>query len=296
MSIIKSYSVGHGDMYTIEHTSDNYTIIDCCLDDDRKEEIVKELVANSNRKGITRFISTHPDEDHLQKLDYLDDELEILNFYVAKNEAIKNGTDTPGFKRYCELRDSDKAFYIHKGVRRKWMNIEDDERYSSGLRVLWPDVNNQDYKDVLESVKKGNSPNNMSIILEYSLNNGANALWMGDLETDFMEKILDEVKIPNVNILFAPHHGRKSGLVPDEWLKKMDPNLIVLGEAPSENLDYAGYNGYNKLTQNSAGDMIFDCGINEVDIYVSNENYSVDFLTQKAGRNKYDNYLGTLIL
>lgn len=61
---------------------------------------------------------------------------------------------------------------------------------------------------------------------------------MGDLDTEFMEKIEAHVDIPNVDILFAPHHGRASGKVPDIWLKKLTPKVIVVGEAPSEHLDY----------------------------------------------------------
>jgi hypothetical protein len=30
MSIVKSFSVGDGDMFYIKHNSDNFTTIDCC--------------------------------------------------------------------------------------------------------------------------------------------------------------------------------------------------------------------------------------------------------------------------
>ena len=45
MSIIKSFSVGEGDMFYIKHNSSNFSIIDCCLDDDNKEEIVDEIIS-----------------------------------------------------------------------------------------------------------------------------------------------------------------------------------------------------------------------------------------------------------
>jgi hypothetical protein len=60
MSIIKSYSVGNGDMFYIEHNSDNFTIIDCCLSDGNKDAILAEIADLKGQKGITRFISTHP--------------------------------------------------------------------------------------------------------------------------------------------------------------------------------------------------------------------------------------------
>jgi beta-lactamase superfamily II metal-dependent hydrolase len=84
MSKVKSFSVGNGDMFYIKHGSDNFSIIDCCLCDDNKAGIVNELKIESKNKTITRFISTHPDEDHIQQLNYLDDNTPIYNFYVVK--------------------------------------------------------------------------------------------------------------------------------------------------------------------------------------------------------------------
>ncbi|MFB0926293.1 MAG: hypothetical protein QMB65_13580, partial [Vicingaceae bacterium] len=70
--------------------------------------------------------------------------------------------------------------------------------------------------------------------------------------------------------------------------------IVIIGEAPSANLDYAGYDNYNKITQNSAGDIVFDCVKGKIHIYVSNENYSVNFLTNENMSDKYDcYYLGT---
>lgn len=80
MSIIKSFSVGDGDMFYIDHNSDNFSIIDCCMDDGNKEAITQEIKDKISKKGIIRFISTHPDEDHLQGLKYLDEQIGIVNF------------------------------------------------------------------------------------------------------------------------------------------------------------------------------------------------------------------------
>jgi len=249
-----------------------------------------ELQQESAHKEIKRFISTHPDDDHINGLDYLDDEMPILNFYCVKNEATKSD-DTEAFKRYCELRDSDKAFFFFKDCKRNWMNQSTDERGSAGINILWPIADNNHFEDALEKAKKGESPNNISPIITYSLKDGAEIIWMGDLETDFMKSIEDEIELPRVDILFAPHHGRDSGKVPSKWLEQLDPQIIIIGEAPSENLNY--YQGYNTITQNSAGDIIFDCVGDQTHIYVSSETYSVSFLNDKK-KNKFDNYIGSL--
>lgn len=292
MSIVKSFSVGNGDMFYIDHNSDNFTIIDCFLTEENYKNIIDEIISKSKNKGITRFISTHPDEDHIRGLSFLDKELNILNFYCVENEASKD-EKTTDFIKYCELRDDPKKpFYIYKGCSRKWMNIGNTERGTSGINVLWPVTDNDYYQTVLEGANNGGSPNNLSPIIKYKRKNSATFLWLGDLEKDFMNKIKDDVSLEPANILFAPHHGRKSGTIPDKWLNEINPDIIVVGEAPSEDLNY--YQNYNTITQNTAGHIEFECLDGEINIYVSNINYSVDFLQFNFLRNFNSYYIGTI--
>lgn len=292
MSIIKSYSVGNGDMFTIEHNSDNFTIIDCCLAEETTDTILGEIAELTHKKGISRFISTHPDEDHIRGLELLDDKIGIANFYCVENKATKEEI-TDSFRRYCALRDSQKAFFIKEGCKRKWLNEGDETRGPSGITFLWPRTENSEHSDVLDQCGSGGSPNNISPIIKYSVNNGVTALWMGDLETAFLEKIADDVDLPKVDLLFAPHHGRESGKIPPAMLEKMSPKIIIIGEAPSEFLNY--YNGYNTITQNSAGDIIFDCDAEGIHIFTSND-YNVDFLQNNGKSMRGHYYIGTLDL
>lgn len=177
MSIVKSLSVGNGDMFYIQHNSDNFTVIDCFLSDENKKTIMDEIISKSTDKNITRFISTHPDEDHIKGLEYFNQRKSIVNFYCVENEATKED-ESDDFKKYCELRDSDKAFYIKKGCSRKWMNKSDEERGSSGINIHWPIRTNPYFIEALEIAKDGGSPNNISPIISYSLNNGVKMLWM----------------------------------------------------------------------------------------------------------------------
>lgn len=294
MSTIKSFSVGDGDAFYINHATDNFTIIDCCLDEDTEKHILDELSSLSGKKGITRFISTHPDDDHIRGLELLDKRIGIANFYCVRNAVVKPD-ETHSFKKYCELRDSDKkAFHIFEGCSRKWMNLEGDGRGSSGIHILWPKLDNTEFKAALKAAEEdGVSPNNISAVIKYSLNDGATVLWMGDLETDFMERIEHDIALPSVDILFAPHHGRDTGKIPESMLQTLSPKTIVIGEAPSEHLNY--YQGYNTITQNSAGDIIFECETGKVHIFTSNE-YYVDFLDDESQNLEGYYYLGTLNL
>lgn len=291
MSIVKSLSVGDGDMFYIKHDTDSFTMIDCCMSDDNRSRIVKELKAQAADRGITRFISTHPDDDHIGGLAYLHKQMNLVNFYCVKNDATKPD-QTDDFDQYCALRDDpEKAFYLRKGCRRKWLNETDEARGGAGISILWPSRDDEDYQEALAAANEGESPNNISAIVDYSLRDGATVLWMGDLETEFMDS-LNTIPVGAADILFAPHHGRDSGKVPADWLERINPKLIIIGEAPAEHLNY--YEGYNTITQNSSGDITLECVSGKVHIYVSNPYYSVDFLRSEWVYNTHGKYIGTL--
>ncbi len=288
MSIVKSFSVGNGDMFYIVHNTDSFTTIDCCMTDENRESIMDEIIRASKGKDIKRFISTHPDDDHFRGIEYYDERTSIINFYCVENDATKVD-ESESFKKYRELRDGTHAYYVRKGCTRKWLNQKSDERKGAGLHFLWPDVENADYQAELEQAKAGKSPNNISLIVQY--NCGSKFLWFGDIEADFLEKVKDSIDFEQVDVVFAPHHGRKSGKIPKEILDILNPQIVIIGEAKSKDLNY--YSDYNTITQNSAGDIIFECVEGKIHIYVSNSNYRVDYLRDE-GKETYENYIGSL--
>ena len=295
MSKVKSFSVGNGDMFYIRHNSDNFTTIDCCLTDDVKDDILDEIETESSGKGIKRFISTHPDDDHIKGLVEYDDKFGILNFYRVDNDTTKKGTETDDFKRYKKLRDdSKKSFELKKGCKRKWMNESDDERDGAGLYCLWPIIDNDLYKEALETAADGGSPNNISPAIKYLVGKFS-FLWMGDMETDMQEEFDKKVTNTHTTIVFAPHHGRKSGHIPSSLMDKLTPKLVIVGEAPSDELDY--YSGYDTITQNTAGDILFETNGDYLDIFVSEDGYTkTDGMVQNTNHGKHDGmkYLGSV--
>ena len=295
MSIVKSFSVGNGDMFYIKHNSDSFTTIDCCIPSiEDKTRIFSEIEEKSNDKSIKRFISTHPDNDHITGLTEYNENFKIENFYCVKNNATKKDSNKD-FDTYCRLRDGEHHYYLDENLQRKWINVGDEQHQSSKINCLWPIITNNNYKEALEIAKNGGSPNNISPIITYSIDNKATFMWMGDMESDFQQKIKDSINWPKVDILFAPHHGRDSGKIPEEILNKINPKIIIIGEAPSKDLNY--YNKYNTITQNSAGDITFLSENNQIHIYVSSKTYSVNFLTHKSLMNTKDGYyIGTLMI
>ena len=266
MSIIKSFSVGNGDLFYIKHASNNFTIIDCCLNESNQEQIFSDIQSKRRSDDVFRFISTHPDEDHIKGLEELDKRFPIDEFYCVKNNAIKTDI-TKSFDYYCKLRN--KAYCLDNTVNR----LCDKKGQNSGLSILWPDVNDVTFKDALKQVNLGNSFNNISPIFMYSLQDGIKVIWFGDMEAAFLDKIQDKFNFNEleIDVLIAPHHGRESGAISNTILRKINPSLIIIGEAPSEYINY--YSDYKTITQNSAGDITLDCYSGYIDIYVSNSFY-----------------------
>ena len=133
---LKSLSVGEGDMFYIRHSSKNFSIIDCCIGEENRDKIIEELKYNRRDDDIVRFVSTHPDEDHILGLKYLDKEFGLPNIYVVKNEAIKKDEESEDFKFYKKVRNESRTCGIEKDLRRKWLNIGDTERDCSGISFL----------------------------------------------------------------------------------------------------------------------------------------------------------------
>lgn len=278
MSVVKSFSFPkgeiRGDTYYIKHGVDSFTVIDCYLltnsahaENNRQNEIIDEIIKESNNR-IRRFISTHPDHDHIAGIEELFRRWPTENFYAVSNN-IPSDEDDASLTKYIELKKNHN-YPIKEGISRKWLNDGDDEHGSSGINFKWPILSNPVFKDALEKVKRGEEVNNICPIFTYSIKEGARYMWMGDLLTKMQEEYYSvcKNKIPKVDILFQPHHGRTTGAVPDDLLNAIDPQIIVIGNAPSKHIDYG--DSRKTITQNTAGDLTF---INEDDyIHIYSQN------------------------
>lgn len=140
--------------------------------------------------------------------------------------------------------------------------------------------------------------NNICPIFTYSIENGATFMWMGDLETEMQQEFYDKYShnIPQVDILFQPHHGRKSGSVPNDLLEALNPKLIIIGNAPSKHIDYG--DSRQTITQNTAGDIYFENDGNEVHVYTKNNiNNIPTCLKSKQGKgNITRNFYGRVVI
>lgn len=76
-------------------------------------------------------------------------------------------------------------------------------------------------------------------------------------------------EIEEVDILFHPHHGRKTSAIPCDLLTALNPKIIVIGNALAKDIDYK--NSSRTITRNSSGDILFENEPGRVHIFTKNK-------------------------
>jgi competence protein ComEC len=305
-------NVKQGDCSIIEHNSDRVTVIDVC---NAKADTVQERLAeavdtflsksavlkNFNQKAyptnpitylkdrnissVFRFILTHPDMDHLDGIKAFWEALSPINFWDTDNTCFKNDDD---FKNGSPFNYDDWAFYEKlragngpSGLTRLTLSSGKSGQYwnrgengstsgSDGLHILAPTP---------ESISQANDCqdfNDCSYVLLYRL--GAfRILFGGDSHDQTWEHIIDThaAELKGIDLLIAPHHGRKSGRSYD-FLDLLQPRMTFFGNASSEHLAYGAWNnrGLPFVTNNQAGNMVVSPTDSSLDLYVTNETFA----------------------
>ena len=114
-------------------------------------------------------------------------------------------------------------------------------------------------------------------VILYKTNN-KKIVFAGDSAENTWDYILQNHKddVTDIDILLAPHHGRKTG-GNSNYLDVLKPKLTLFGNAKSEYLNYNAWNSRNldHITNNQANCIIMDTfGTNGIDIYVTYEAFA----------------------
>ena len=112
----------------------------------------------------------------------------------------------------------------------------------------------------------------------YRTGDGKKVVFAGDSAEKTWDYILENHKedVTDVDVLVAPHHGRKTG-GNDEYLDVLNPKLTLFGNAKSQYLDYDSWNTRNldHITNNEANCIILNtAGENGIDVYVTYETFA----------------------
>lgn len=310
MPIVHYLNVKDGDCSIIKHGSGHITVVDVCnarkqvpLEEARKQALRKAIEkaagsGNHNQKAypenpieymrsfgyssVFRFVLTGPDMDHMDGIKDFFEEFSPTNFWDTgnKKEITSSWNGSPyreeDWKFYKRLRDTKpdsdpKRLELHAGARGKYFN--QNEEGASGGDGLYPLAPTQALID------KGNEIedwNDSSYVVLYRGPEGR-VLFSGDSHDRTWEHLLEnhESDIADMDLLIAPHHGRKSGR-DYGFLDVVKPKLTFFGNARSEHLAYAAWSnrGLPYITNNQAGSMVVDAGSVGMPVYVTNEAFA----------------------
>lgn len=293
MSTIHFLNVNDGDCSWIKHESGRVTVIDVCAANEeslneaefsnhqQKKHPVNPItyLNDYNVSSIFRFILTHPDMDHMDGIKSLFESFNVVNFWDTANKKVMDENSSWGkYKKddwdfYQEIRKSCEltVLYNYAGNKGKYYNQDENGKDGSdGLYILAPT------EKLVKEANESKEYNDCSYVILYRTH-GKKIVFAGDSAEKTWNYILEKHKedVTNVDILLAPHHGRKTGGNRD-YLDTLKPKLTLFGNAKSEYLDYNAWNNrkLEHITNNEANCVIMNIIGNKIDIYVTYETFA----------------------
>lgn len=308
MGVFHFLNVLEGDCSIIQHPSENVTVVDVNNaaptvskglreatgirgDFRQRESPVNpiEYLKDFDLSSVFRFILTHPDMDHMGGIKAFFEEFGPTNFWDTDNTEGKEFEEGSPFNEldwlfYKNLRDGEPETYpkrlsLLSGVKGQYYNVgEDGSEGGDGLYVLAPTG------DLVEEANEKGEFNDASYVILYR-SEGGRILLCGDSHDRTWDHILEKYPedVDEVDVLIAPHHGRKS----DRSFKFLDivkPKLTFFGNAPSEHLAYDAWRsrGLVIVTNNQAGCMVVDTDVSPMKFFVTHKNFA-----EKVNKNTW---------
>lgn len=234
--------------------------------------------------NIFRLAITHPDMDHMDGINDLFEYSTPQNYYDTNNNKVmeQSWDGSPyreeDWKLYKSLRDGPKdtdpkCIRIYSGDNGIHRTLDwNGKSPGDSFHTLAP---------TRELVRQGNDSGDYNdagyVFLWRSC--AGKVLLAGDSHDKTWEHILANhaAAVSDVDLLLAPHHGRKSGRS-FKFLDTVNPKMTFFGNAPSKDLSYDAWRtrGLPYITNNMAGSMIVKCANDDMDLYVTNEKYARD--------------------
>lgn len=240
-----------------------------------------DYLATVGINSIFRFILTHADMDHLDGLDVLMSKIPVNVFWetgVRRNKPSFDGPcpykeeDWDRYQKIVERKQDGITVLSHlAGSRFQFANRGTEANTGGdGLYILAPD------SELVKAATQNGDVNDGSYVLLYRT--GSHKIIIpGDAHDETWKYVIEHHKedVANCSVLFAPHHGRKSGR-DFSFLDVLKPKVTFFGCAESGNLAYNSwyYRGLRVITNNQAGNIVMDCSPEQIDLYVENVAYA----------------------
>lgn len=313
MPTIHYLNVKNGDCSIIQHNSGRVSVIDVnnakpyekfdtdtgtfAFSGENQKEFPVNPIAYMHARSINsvfRFILTHPDMDHMDGISDFFNHFSPGNFWDTNNTKPEPDFSSGHFNEidwdfYKSLRDdnygSPKRLTLLNGSTGAFFNRSSEGGSGGdGIAILAPTQQLVDYANENETW------NDISYVLLYRTAN-RKILFGGDADNETWNWLManHEDDISNVDLLIAPHHGRKSSCS-YEFLEMVNPTLTFFGNADkASHLAHDMFNnlGLRRITNNQGNCLIADIDKNGIHIYVTHE----DFARERNPETQHNNSL-----
>lgn len=329
MSTLHFLNVLEGDCTILQHNSGRVTLFDVnnafVEESKKRQEALFELTkaeiprGNFNQKAhpvnpllyldkfnissIFRFILSHPDMDHMGGIKALFESKSVNNFWDTNNTKSIDSFDGTNYNKddwdfYQKLRSGEldiKVLNLYHGESNKYFNQNDDGTSGGdSITILAPT------KELVHDANENDDYNDCSYVLLFQ-DRGRKIVLSGDSHDKTWEHIINNYEdlISNVDILLAPHHGRKSDRNYD-FLDIMKPTVTLFGNANHQHLAYDAWNKRNLLhLQNNQGNCFIADMQGDINLYCTYQKFAESFTKDNGYKTSYRSaldawYLGTI--
>ena len=243
-----------------------------------------EYMDSKGMSSVFRFILTHPDMDHMDGIQALFKSRSVWNYWDCGTRREKPDFGGSPYLEadwdYYEKLIAGKVDGVtvvrpRAGSQGKFWSADDDDHNGAGdyISVVAP------CGALVDEANDCGDVNDASYVVVYRSCAGR-IIFAGDSNDKTWEYILEhhENLVSEAAVLFAPHHGRKSGRS-YSFLDVVKPRVSFFGCASSEHLAYDAWRNRGLLyfTANQCGNAhIYPVG-EDVSVFIENEKYAQDF-------------------
>lgn len=220
------FDIGQGDATLINLSGDNEILIDGGPDMKILYKLGKYLPIYN--RDIELMILTHPHSDHVNGL------VDVLNRY--KVEKIMYTGVKYDSSMYQEFLESIGRDAIHRVSMTDKINL--DENNFLEIIYPWEDFEGMEFKN----------QNDNSIVVKLITENGFDFLFMGDIEMNIEEEILQNIEHENLqaNVLKAGHHGSDTSSG-EEFLQMVSPEKAIISCGKDNNFGHPSLRTIRRL-------------------------------------------------
>lgn len=318
MDTIHFLNVLEGDCNIIQHSSNRVSVIDVSNAFNTQDTIFEKIVRASEQRrtmrlrtqvplgkvdyrqkhtpdnpieylkrihpsaDVFRFIVTHPDMDHLDGIRDFFEEFKVTCYWDTNNNKV---IERNGF--FAGYNYEDWEFYLK--LRSGSVPQTRMTQYNGVTGNFWTEDNWHvlaPSQALVHSANTSGDFHDSSYVLLFTPPKANGGTWKflfaGDSHDSSWDFILKTYRslVSNVDVLFAPHHGRDSNRS-YAFLDVLKPKLTLFGNASSEHLAYSSY-PETRITNNQAGYVILQCTGEHIVVSIKNVEFAQAFTARRG--------------